>query len=653
MKRQRIKWLIAGSAALALGLAWLGFNGRGVQAAGSEHSAATTGSAQQDSQGTAEIREGYTKHEYRVAMRDGAKLFTAVYLPKDASPAKTYPLLIERTPYSVAPYGPDSYPKRLGPAPSFVKDGFIFVYQDVRGRYQSEGTFIEMTPHKDKKSPKEVDESTDTYDTIEWLVRNVPNNNGKAGLYGISYPGFYVAAGMPDTHPALKACSPQAPVTDLYMGDDAYHNGAFMLAANFGFYVFFKPRTGLEFPPKRRRDFDYGTNDGYDFYLAMGPTANAKKVYLKDTNFYWDDQVEHTNYDDYWKARDISPHMKNVHCAVLTVGGLFDAEDLVGPYRIFNAVARLSPDTPNKLVEGPWVHGGWAGTKGDRLGAVNFAAENSAYFNDHVLLPFFRQYLKDAEDPRLPAALMFETGTNVWRRYDSWPPKNVESKRLYFEAGGRLSFAAAAKTAPAGAFDEYTSDPNRPVPFVETPSTGVPLTYMDADQRFAAKRPDVLVYQTEPLEEDVTVAGPVSPRLWVSTSGTDSDFVVKLVDVYPADFPDPDPNPQEVRMGGYQQLVRGEPFRAKFRKSFEKPEPLKPNEATAIDFDLPSINHTFRSGHRIMVQVQSTWFPLVDRNPQKFVNIPEARPEDFQKATERIYRGGEHASALVLPVLSR
>jgi len=608
------------------------------------------GGAQQDAE-AAEIRERYTKHEYRIAMRDGVKLFTAVYMPKDASPAKTYPLLIERTPYSVAPYGADNYPKRLGPAPSFVKDGFIFVYQDVRGRYQSEGTWAEMTPHKDvKKGPKDVDESTDAYDTIDWLVKNVANNNGKAGILGISYPGFYTAAGMPDTHPALKACSPQAPVTDLYMGDDAYHNGTFMLAANFGFYVFFKPRAGLEFPAPRWQHYDYGTNDGYDFYLAMGPLSNAKKEHFKDTNWYWDDQVQHPNYDEYWKARDISQHMKNVHCAVLTVGGLFDAEDLVGPYKIFHAVAQMSPGTSDKLVEGPWVHGGWAFTKGDHLGAVNFAAETSLYFNDQVLLPFFRQYVKDAEDPKLPTALMFETGTNVWRRYDAWPPKNAQSRTLFFHGGGKLSFEADAK---GGAYDEYVSDPNRPIPFVETQATDVPPTYMDADQRFAAKRPDVLAYMTEPLEEDLTVAGPVAPRLWVASSGTDSDFVVKLIDVYPMNFPDPDPDPKEVHMGGYQQLVRGEPFRAKFRKSFEKPEPLKPNEPTAIDFELPSINHTFRRGHRIMVQIQSTWFPLVDRNPQKFVNIPEAKAEDFVKATERVYYGGERGSALVLPVVRR
>jgi putative CocE/NonD family hydrolase len=311
----------------------------------------------------------------------------------------------------------------------------------------------------------------------------------------------------------------------------------------------------------------------------------------------------------------------------------------------------MSPETPNKLVEGPWAHGGWASSKGDRLGAVSFGGDNSLYFNDQVLLPFFRQYLKDGPDPKLPAVLAFETGTNVWRRYDAWPPRNVETRALYFHSGGKLSFEAADRDGGERPYDEYVSDPSRPVPFVETESTDVPRTYMDADQRFAAKRPDVLVYRSEPLQEDLTVAGPVLPRLWVSSSGTDSDFVVKLIDVYPMDFPDPEPNPKEVHLGGYEQLVRGEPFRAKFRKSFEKPEPLKPNEPTAIDFGLPSINHTFRRGHRIMVQIQSTWFPLVDRNPQKFVNIPEALKQDFQNATERVYHGGEHGSALLLPVV--
>jgi uncharacterized protein len=597
----------------------------------------------------AAIRAQYKKFEFRIPMRDGAKLFTAVYVPKDASAGKTYPFLIMRTPYSIAPYGTDNYPRRLGPATSFSKDGFIFVNQDVRGRYQSDGTFQEMTPAKDKKaSPQDVDESSDTYDTIEWLLKNVPHNNGKAGIYGISYPGFFAAAAMVDSHPALKACSPQAPVTDLFLGDDAYHNGAFMLEANFGFYIFFKPRAGLEFPRRDDPKFNWGTNDGYDYYLQMGSLGNSKKLIAQSPS-YWDDQVDHDTYDEYWKARAIAGHLHNVKCAVMTVGGLFDAEDLVGPYRVFRAVAQMDPGTPNMLVEGPWNHGGWASREGNHLGDINFARNNSEYFNDEVLLPFFQQYLKDAPDAKLPKALMFETGTNVWRRYDAWPPKNVAPKTLYFAAGGKLSFSAPTGD---GAYDEYVSDPNRPVPFVETQDLDVPVEYMDADQRFAAKRPDVLVYETEPLDHDITVAGEVLPRLWVSSSGTDSDFDVKLIDLYPLEFPDPQPNPKEVHMGGYQQLVRGEPFRAKFRNSFEKPEALTPNQPAALNFALPDINHTFRRGHRIMVQIQSTWFPLTDRNPQKFMNIPDAKAEDFQKAIERLYRGGVQASSVVLPVLN-
>ncbi len=596
-----------------------------------------------------EVKMHYTKYEFRIPMRDGAHLFTAVYVPKDASLSKTYPFLIQRTPYSVGPYGTDNYKKHLGPSPIFEKDGYIFVYQDVRGRFMSEGTFIEMTPHKDvKKSAKDVDESTDAYDTIEWLLKNVPGNNGKAGLYGISYPGFFVAASMIDSHPALKACSPQAPVTDLYMGDDAYHNGAFMLAANFGFYTFFRPQKNPVLPSGRFGDFDWGTNDGYEFFLHMGPIRNAKTVYLKDTNVYWDNQAENPAYNEFWKSRNIAAHLKNVKCAVMTVGGLFDAEDIMGPYRVFRAVGESNPSTPNLLVEGPWFHGGWSVVGGgDHLGAVNFSAKNSDYFNEEILLPFFREYLKGGDDPKLAKISIFETGTNVWRRYDSWPPKNVELKKLYFAAKGKLEFEAPKDSGA----DEYVSDPSRPVPFIETFDNEVPREYMTSDQRFASKRPDVLVFETEPLDEDLTVAGEVSPHLWVSSSGTDSDFDVKLIDVYPMNFPDPKPNPKELSMGGYEQLVRGEPFRAKYRNSFEKPEALTPNQPTAINFSLPSVNHTFRRGHRIMVQIQSTWFPLTDRNPQKFVDISKATEADFQKATEKIYFGGSQASNLVLPVL--
>jgi hypothetical protein len=341
--------------------------------------------------------------------------------------------------------------------------------------------------------------------------------------------------------------------------------------------------------------------------------------------------------------------MKNVHCAVLTVGGLFDAEDISGPYKIFRAVAQYNPEVSNKLVIGPWVHGGWASTPGDHLGDVNFAAKNSDFFNERILLPFFQQYLKDAGDAKLPTAYVFETGANVWRKYDVWPPKNAQPRNLYLQANGKLSFTPPDQTS--NAFDEYVSDPSHPVPFFNGPATDIPQTYMDADQRFAATRSDVLVYQSEPLKEDITISGEVAPHLWVSTSGTDSDFDIKLIDVYPMDYPNPEPNPKDVEMGGYQQLVRGEPFRGKFRDSFEKPEPFVPNQPAAINFSLPDVNHTFRRGHRIMIQIQSSWFPLTDRNPQKFVSIPEATEPDFQKATERIYRSKENASAIVLPIV--
>ena len=593
----------------------------------------------------AEIREHYTKHEYRIPMRDGTKLFTAVYIPKDTS--QSYPFLIDRTPYSVGPYGVDHYPKRLGPSPVFVRDGFIFVDQDVRGRYMSEGTFVEVTPAKDKKGPKDFDESTDTYDTIEWLLHNVPNNNGKAGIWGISYDGFFAAAGMIDSHPALKAASPQAPVTDLFMGDDAYHNGAFMLAANFGFYI--------NFPAAHRhRPADPQARATITAPLTATISISRWARFRTPKNSCIRNRAIGTirsitsNYDDFWKARDISMHLKNVNAAVMAVGGWFDAEDLVGPRRVFHKVAELDPNTSDKLVIGPWVHGGWAGTPGDKLGDVDFASKTSDFYNSKILLPFFRQHLKDAPDPKLPTAYVFETGTNVWRQYDAWPPPKTEKRTLYLHDGGKLSDAADDSKST---YDEYISDPAHPVPFINNITTDVPREYMDADQRFLTRRGDVLVYQSAPLQEDVTVAGAVSPHLWVSTSGTDSDFDVKLIDVYPMDFPNPDPNPKDLEMGGYQQMVRGEPFRGKFRNSFEKPEPFVPNQPTAINFDLPDINHTFRHGHRIMIQIHSTWFPLTDRNPQKFINIMEATPADFQKATERIYHSKQNPSTIILPVL--
>ena len=609
-----------------------------------------------------DVKEHYTKYEYRIAMRDGVRLFTAVYVPKDRS--HSYPFLIDRTPYSVAPYGVDHYRTQLGPSPEFDKSGYIFVFQDVRGRFMSEGVFTEMRPHIDnKKSKTDVDDSSDLYDTIEWLLKNVPDNNGKAGIWGISYPGFFTSASMIDSHPALKAASPQAPMTDLFMGDDAYHGGAFMLAANFGFYTFFRPQANPELPPNVRVPFDYGTQDGYEFFLNAGTLGNLGKM-LGGRDELWLDQVRHDTYDDYWKVRNLAVHTRNIHCAVLTVGGWFDAEDLQGPFTLFHAVEKDSPGIFNALVVGPWVHGGWYRYDGNHLGRVSFASNTGDYYRKNILFPFFEQYLKGGADAKLPKAYVFETGSNVWRQYDAWPPKRAEKQKLYLHANGVLSFETPKDEATA--YDEYVSDPNKPVPFVNYVAQDVPQEYMVSDQRFAASRTDVLTYETAVLQEDVTIVGPVSPRLFVSTTGTDSDWDVKLVDVYPPDYPQSkldetqqeergkpqtDVGPRAFTMGGYQQLVRGEPFRGKFRHSFEKPEAFTPGKVEEVAFAMQDVNHTFRRGHRIMVQIQSSWFPLTDRNPQKFLNIPDAKPSDFVKATERVYHGEGQASGIEVNVL--
>jgi putative CocE/NonD family hydrolase len=605
------------------------------------------------------VRAHYTKYEFRIPMRDGKRLFTAVYVPKDDAGGGPYPFLMERTPYSVAPYGEDKYPGRLGPSDEFEKSGYIFVYQDVRGRWMSEGDFVEMRPHIDeKKSPHDVDDASDTYDTIEFLLKHVANNNGKVGIWGISYPGFYTSASIIDSHPALVAASPQAPMTDLFLGDDSYHGGAFMLSANFSFYApFFHPQQNPQ-TPKPTAEFDFGTPDSYKFYLQAGNIANLDKLYLKGSNWLFNDQARHWTYDGYWQARDLSRHMKNVHCAVLVVGGWFDAEDLSGPYKTFKAIGKFNPETPATLVEGPWVHGGWARGDGDHLGDVPFNSKTGEYFRARIQFPFFEHYLK-GRGAAQPKAVVFETGTNVWRTFDAWPPKAAQPKTLYFRAGGKLSFDPPAEVAGV---DEYTSDPAHPVPFVGYTTDTVPQRYMVDDQRFAGTRPDVLVYQTDPLEEDVTIAGPISPKLKVASSGTDSDFDVKLIDVYPDDYPDPDNSSRgnkrildaaPLHMGGYQQLLRGEPFRAKFRSSWEKPEPLTPGKEADIDFTMPDLFHTFRRGHRIMVQVQSSWFPLTDRNPQTFTDIPNAKPEEFQKATEQVFRRKDAASGVEVLVLPK
>jgi hypothetical protein len=609
-----------------------------------------------------DLRETYTKYEYRIPMRDGTKLFTVVYVPKDAS--KPYPFLINRTPYSAGVqadgelhYGEDWYPKQIGPSKEFEDAGYIFVKQDVRGRYMSEGKWQEMTPHVNpRRAAGEGQESQDMYDTMEWLLKNVPNNNGKAGIWGISYPGFYTSASIIDSHPAIKAASPQAPVTDLFMGDDSYHGGAFMLAANFGFYASFTEQQNPTPLPKTWAEFDYGAADAYDFFLKHRTLANILGTLTDKQRALLAPTIDHDTYDAFWQTRAIAPHLKNVKAAVLTVGGWFDAEDPQGPFTTYHAIKKYNPGTFDGLVIGPWVHGGWARYDGKQLGRVSFDSKTGEYFRQHIQFPFFEQQLKGVK-PAQPIAEVtsFETGSNVWRRYTAWPPVQARPRTLYFGPGGRLTWQQPASGA---GFDEYVSDPNKPVPYVGYPATSVPQEYMVSDQRFAATRPDVLVYQSDVLEDDVTIAGPITPKLFVSTTGTDSDWIVKLIDVYPAEYPageEPkrgaDVPPPHGTMAGYQQLVRGNPLRGKFRNGFEHPEAFVPGKVESISYHLGDVDHTFRRGHRIMVQVQSSWFPLVDLNPQTFVTIPKAKPEDFKAATQRVYHAAETPSGLQVLVM--
>ncbi|MFN7922234.1 MAG: CocE/NonD family hydrolase [Bryobacteraceae bacterium] len=596
-------------------------------------------------QGAAWVKANYTKYEYEIPMRDGVKLYTAVYTPKDTS--RRYPILMTRTPYSLAPYGVDKFRASLGPSEHFAKSGYIFVYQDVRGRWMSEGDFVHVRPQNPAKRARDFDESSDTYDSIDWLVKNVPNHNGRAGIWGISYPGFYAALGAVDAHPALKASSPQAPVTDWFVGDDFHHNGCFFLAHAFNFLI----RNDKPHPEPTRKvepAFDYETPNGYDFYLRIGPLPNADERFLKGKSAFWREMMKHADYDEWWQARNIRPHLKRMKPAMMTVGGWYDAEDLFGALRVYEAIEKQQPAGENMLVMGPWYHGQWAGDPGDHLGNVRFDAKTSEFYREKIEFPFFEHHLKGTNDPRLPEAYVFETGRNQWREHAAWPPREAQPKTLYFHAGGKLGWDAPGED---NAFDDYVSDPNKPVPVVDYTAIGMTREYMTDDQRHASSRPDVLAYRTDVLKDDVTFSGPFIASLQVSTTGTDADFVVKLVDVFPDDYPDADPNPKAVRMGGYQALVRGEPFRGRYRNSFSKPEPFEPNKLAKVEFQLPDVYHTFRRGHRIMVQVQSSWFPLVDRNPQQYVDIYSARESDFTRATHRVYRSRANASALKVLVL--
>jgi putative CocE/NonD family hydrolase len=592
------------------------------------------------------IKDNYEKFEYNIPMRDGKKLFSSVYVPKDKS--KTYPIMMDRTPYSVAPYGA-ALKTSLGPSSAFVHDGYIFVYQDVRGRYMSEGIFEEMMPElEDHSTPDKVDEGTDTYDTIDWLLKNIPNNSGKVGVWGISYPGFYTTASLLSRHPALVAASPQAPMSDLWR-DDGWHNGAFFLVANFGFYPGFTNRQDGTPTQRRGGRFDPGTDDGYDFFMKMGPMKNTNDKYYKDTIRLWNEMMDHPDYDEHWKARNVLYHLHDIKAAVLVTGGWYDAEDLYGAINTYKTLVKNNPKSPIYFTMGPWVHGGWARGDGDHLGDV-YSGPTGPYYRDSIEFKFFSHYLKGAPMSLAPVNT-FETGVNKWKTYNTWPPVTAKEKQLYLLPGGKLSFSAP--TGVKDSYDEYESDPANPVPFIADRSKTMDMQreYMTADQRFLAGRKDVLNYETDVLDKDVTIAGNIWANLKVATTGTDADFIVKVIDVYPDTAANNKYTGAGVQMAGYQQMVRSEPIRGKYRNAFDKPEPFIPGKVTPVNWELQDVLHTFKKGHRIMVQVQSTWFPLIDRNPQTFVNIMKANEADFKKAMERVYTSKANPSFLKVRVM--
>ncbi|MEM7475257.1 MAG: CocE/NonD family hydrolase [Planctomycetota bacterium] len=591
------------------------------------------------------IRSHYTKFEYKIPMRDGTKLFTAVYIPNDADQSKQYPVIMMRTPYSVGPYGIDKYRNSLGPNAAFEKSGYIFAFQDVRGCYMSDGEFVNMRPHNADKKGQEFDESTDTFDTIEWLSEKLSMDNGKFGQWGISYPGFYTAAGAIDSHPNLKCISPQAPIGDWFW-DDMHRNGAFnvQLAVTF-FSSFGQKREG---PTTQRGDrLDFGTDDAYQFFLDLGSLKNVNEKYFQGEIDFWNQTAAHPNYDYFWQSRNIIPHLKNMHCAVLVVGGWFDTEDLYGPLRIYESIEKNNPQIDNTLVMGPWYHGGWNRSPGESLGDASFDWPTAEWYRTEIEFPFFEYHLKGIEKEATAEAIVFETGANRWRNFAAWPPPNQKEMNLVLDAGGKLLVDEGQSVLPAAdpeAKDTFLSDPAKPVPYTTEISSRWARDYMTEDQRFAARRPDVLVYRSDILEEDITIAGPLTADLWFSTTGTSADVVVKIIDEFPGR---PVSGTDEDFQSGRQQLVRGQVMRTRFRKNFASPEPLVANQPENIQFELHDVLHTFKRGHRIMVQIQGSWFPFVDRNPQTYVpNIFEAGPEDFQQAFHSIYRGGEMRSKL-------
>lgn len=609
------------------------------------------------------LREHYTKREVMIPMRDGVKLYTHIWTPKPSTQTApgtttTWPFLIVRTPYGVSPYGIENQPDpknprvlgRLVPVKELLRLGYIFVQQDVRGRMMSEGTFVDVRPML-AKGARGIDESTDAWDTIDWLMKNVKPNNGRAGLWGISYPGFYAAQGAVDAHPALKAVSPQAPVTEWFIGDDFHHNGALCLADAFGFYAGFgkarkKPTKTWNWDPEVPID----VGDVYDFHLRAGTLKQLTAKYMETRIAFWDELMAHPNRDAWWTARDPRPFYANIKPATLVVGGLFDAEDLWGSVATYQSMEKQTPKGAGNrisLVLGPWKHGGWHRTDGDALGDITFAMKTSVSFRENIEVPFWESHLKGDGAAKIAEANVFFTGRNEWRALDAWPPRSTPVA-MHFGARGALSTTKPS----AGSADSFVSDPMRPVPYMGRASEEIDHDYMTADQRFAHRRPDVLTYETAPLVDDVTIAGPVTADVYFATTSTDADVIVKLIDVWPEDTLDPDPNPKGIRMAGYQQLVRGEIMRGRFRNSFASPQAFKPNEPALVKVELPDVAHTFRTGHRIMVQVQSSWFPLMDRNPQTFVeNIANADEKDFVKATHTVHRSQTMASGVTFRVV--
>ncbi|HLY71769.1 MAG TPA: CocE/NonD family hydrolase [Puia sp.] len=601
------------------------------------------------------IREHYYKIERYTPTRDGIKLFTSIYIPKDTTEA--HPILMTRTPYSCYPYGEDkwrgwwySYTK------AYFREGYVMVVQDVRGRWMSEGNFEDIRPfNPNKKTKKDIDEASDTYDAIDWLVKNIPHNNGKVGVFGTSYPGFYSTMAAASNHPALKAVSPQAPVTNWFLGDDFHHNGAFFQMDAFSFYTSFgkpRPRPTTVGPT----EFDYYTHDNYKFYLETGSLKNLAK-YTGDSIAFWKDLYAHPNYDAWWHARDARNATKNLQPAMLWVGGLFDAEDCWGAWNAYKAAEQNNPGKAfNKIVDGPWYHGQWGSNDGTHLGNIFFGSNTSAWYQENIEIPFFNYFLKGKGDiSGIAEANIFITGADEWKKFSQWPPAEKEDRAMYLKAGGKLSWD---KPSGQDGFSEYTSDPAKPVPYDDGVQFNRTRTYMTGDQRFASRRPDVLVFQTDTFTDNLTVTGNVVANILTSISTTDADFVVKVIDVFPDNlsyndidiYAEKDPE-KLYPMGGYQMLVRGEIFRGRYRNSYENPEPFTPGKIETVKFELPPIAHCFKKGHRIMIQIQSSWFPLVDRNPQQFVNIYTCDEKDFIRSDIKVYHDAASASYVLLPVL--